>query len=123
QRSRHGGISEQRGRGTDTQFRMRMPARFVEVGQLPYSVRRLCVQEQQTAALIGDRRPQPVADRELALAVAEALRNTSRPDSPTLLVAPLYPGGQNSLVFAGLSVKRLDRTEGRPVATSVLVKV
>jgi SAM-dependent methyltransferase len=119
---RYTGIVEQRGRGDDSQLRLRMPASLIEIGSLPEAVQRLFTHGQQPGALIEDRRPRPVADLEFALRVAQALR-TACPGGPTLLVSPLYQGGHSSLVFGGLAIRRLDSTQGLPVAASVLVKV
>jgi SAM-dependent methyltransferase len=119
---RHLGVIEQRGKGPEAQIRLRMPATHVEIGELPDSVRELFAPELQGAALDEDRQPQPMVENDPAFAVAHALRAAS-PGGPSLLVSPLYRGGRCSLVFGGLAIRRLDTTRGRPVASSVLVKV
>ncbi|HEX3758997.1 MAG TPA: class I SAM-dependent methyltransferase [Kofleriaceae bacterium] len=115
------GIIQQLGRGGDAQLRLRMPAAEIQVGELPDTVQQLFNHPQSTSLPIDDLLPQPIVDRELATAVAEALRGAA-PDL-TLVVRPAYQGGRSSLAFRGLAVKSLGATRGRPAATTVLVKV
>jgi SAM-dependent methyltransferase len=115
------GFIQQLGRGGDAQLRLRLQIAEIQVGELPDTVRKLFDREQSTSVPIDDLLPQPIVDRELATAVAEALRDAS-PDL-TLQVRPAYQGGRSSLVFRGLAVRGLEATLGQPAATAALVKV
>lgn len=115
------GLIQQLGRGGDAQLRLRLAIAEIQVGELPDTVRKLFDREQSTSVPVDDLLPQPIVDRELATAVAEALRDAS-PDL-TLQVRPAYQGGRSSLVFRGLAVRGLGSTLGQPAATAALVKV
>ncbi|HEY0986989.1 MAG TPA: hypothetical protein VGD80_08055, partial [Kofleriaceae bacterium] len=115
------GIIEQRGRGGDAQLRLRIPAADVQLGELPDTVMKLFGRERSTAAPTEDLVPQPIVDRELALAVAAAIRHAS--PGQTFHVRPAYQGGRSSLVFRGLALRGFHATRGRPNAMSVLLKV
>lgn len=114
------GIIQQLGRGGEAQLRLRLPIAEIQVGELPDTVRKLFDREPSTSVPVDDLLPQPIADRDLATAVAEALRDAS-PDL-TLQVRPAYQGGRSSLVFRGLAVRGLRSAPGQPAA-AVLVKV
>jgi SAM-dependent methyltransferase len=114
------GLIQQLGRGSDAQLRLRLPSAEIQVGELPDTVRKLFEGEPSTSVPIDDLLPQPIVDRDLATAVAEALR-TASPDL-TLQVRPAYQGGRSSLVFRGLAVRGPGSTRGQPGAMAVLVK-
>src|SRR5215468_378569 len=80
------GIIQQLGRGGDAQLRLRLPPAEIQVGELPDTVQKLFDRDPSPSAPIEDLLPQPIVDRDLATAVAEALRDAS-PDL-TLLVRP-----------------------------------
>jgi SAM-dependent methyltransferase len=115
------GIIQQLGRGVDAQLRLRLPIAEVQVGELPDTVRKLFDHDQSTSVPVDDLLPQPIVDRDLATAVAEALRDAST--DLTLQVRPAYQGGRSSLVFRGLAVRGLAASRGQPAAAAVLVKV
>ncbi len=115
------GIIQQLGRGGEAQLRLRLPIAEIQLGDLPETVQRLFDREQSASVPLDDLLPQPIVDRELATAVAEALRGAS-PDL-TLLVRPAYQGGRSSLVFRGTALRSLGAALGQPPADAVLVKV
>jgi SAM-dependent methyltransferase len=115
------GLIQQLGRGGEAQLRLRLPITEIQVGELPDTVRKLFDREQSASVPVDDLLPQPIVDRDLATAVAEALRSAS-PDL-TLQVRPAYQGGRSSLVFRGVAVGGLRPAPGQPAAAAVLVKV
>ncbi|HEX8109072.1 MAG TPA: hypothetical protein VF516_15170, partial [Kofleriaceae bacterium] len=115
------GIIQQLGRGGEAELRLRLPTAEIQLGELPETVQKLFDREQSASVPLDDLLPQPIVDRELATAVAEALRDAS-PDL-TLLVRPAYQGGRSSLVFRGTALRTLGDALGQPPADAVLVKV
>jgi SAM-dependent methyltransferase len=115
------GLIQQLGRGGEAQLRLRLPSAEIQIGELPDSVQKLFDREQSASVPLDDLLPQPIVDRDLATAVAEALRDAS-PDR-TLLVRPAYQGGRSSLVFRGMALRSLAAAHGQPAANAVLIKV
>jgi SAM-dependent methyltransferase len=114
-------IIEQRGRGGDAQLRLRIPAAEIQLGELPDVVQQLFGRDRPTSAATEDLTPHPIEDRDLALAVAAALR-TAVPGL-VLQLRPAYQGGRSSLVFRGLALHSRGVTPSIPSSTAVLVKV
>jgi SAM-dependent methyltransferase len=114
-------IVEQRGRGSEAQLRLRIPAAEIRLGELPDVVQRLFGRDPSMSAPTEDLTPHPIEDRELATAVAGALR-TAIPGL-VLQLRPAYQGGRSSLVFRGLVHRSTDATPRIPSATAVLIKV
>jgi SAM-dependent methyltransferase len=114
-------IIEQRGRGGEAQLRLRIPPAEISLGELPDVVQRLFGRDRSTPAPTEDLMPHPIEDRDLATAVAMALR-TSIPGL-VLQLRPAYQGGRSSLVLCGVVLRDPEAMPAIPSATAVLVKI
>jgi SAM-dependent methyltransferase len=122
------GILEQHGRGADAWIRLRMPAKLIELGDLPPEILRLFAQERRrpTVPPIDDVVSSSIWQPDVAAELAGAMRSACR--DRTLMLRPLYQVGgrevgNRSLVFGGLELRALEAARGQPAATSVFVKL